>query len=59
MLKYNETNWRYEEGLQTHSYQVTFDKLNSRTTIGEQKKRAERLPCYLLYQTFRYSRMFR
>jgi hypothetical protein len=49
MLKYNETNWRYKEGLQTHSYQVTFDKINSQSTIEEQKQRAERLSLVKLF----------
>ncbi|RPI80551.1 MAG: hypothetical protein EHM34_09945 [Nitrosopumilales archaeon] len=49
MLKYNETNWRYKEGLQTHSYQVTFDKINSQSTIEEQKERAERLSLVKLF----------
>jgi hypothetical protein len=43
MLKYNETNWQKEEGLQTHSYQVTFEEVNSQSTIEEQKERAKRL----------------
>ena len=49
MLKYNETNWRYEEGLQTHSLQVTFDKIKSQSTIEEQKERAERLSLVKLF----------
>jgi len=51
MLKYDETNWRYKEGLQTHSYQVTFDKINSQSTIEEQKKRAERLSLVMLFDS--------
>jgi hypothetical protein len=43
MLKYNETNWRNEVGLQTHSYQVAFDQVESQNTIEEQKERTERL----------------
>lgn len=43
MLRYNETNWQNEEGLQTHSYQVTFDEVKSQNTIEEQKERTERL----------------
>src|SRR5688572_21989709 len=43
MLKYTETNWQSDEGLQTHSYQVTFYEVKSQITIQEQKERAERL----------------
>jgi hypothetical protein len=49
LLKYSETNWRYKEGLLTHSYQVTFDEVNSQSTIGEQKERAERLSLVKLF----------
>jgi hypothetical protein len=43
MLKYYETNWQKKEGLQKHSYQVTFDEVKAQNTIEEQKERAERL----------------
>ncbi len=43
MLKYYETNWQFEEGLETHSYQISFEEVKSQNTIEEQKKRSERL----------------
>ncbi len=43
MLKYRETNWQYEEGLETHSYQINFQEIKSQRTVKEQKKRTERL----------------
>jgi len=43
MLRYSETNWLNEEGLETHRYQVTFGEVEPYNTIEEQKKRAERL----------------
>ena len=58
MLKYNETNWRYEEGLQTHSYQVSFDKINSQSTIEEQKERAERLSLVKLFDDNEFNYFF-
>ena len=43
MLNYRETNWQSEEGLKTHNYRITFEEVNSEGTVGEQKKRTERL----------------
>lgn len=43
MLKYVETNWLSEEGLETHDYQISFEKVKSQSTIKEQEKRPERL----------------
>ncbi len=43
MLKYVETNWQSEEGLETHDYQISFEKVKSQSTIKEQEKRPERL----------------
>ena len=43
ILQYRESNWLYEEGLETHSYNVTFEDIKSRCTIEEQEKRPERL----------------
>lgn len=43
MLKYNETNWRNEVGLQLNDYLVSFDKVRAETTVEEQSLRAERL----------------
>ena len=43
ILQYRETNWLYEEGLETHSYNVTFEEVKSRCTIEEQQKHLERL----------------
>jgi hypothetical protein len=43
MLRYNETNWKNEEGLETHSYQVTFGEIKAYNTTQEQKERDERL----------------
>ena len=43
MLKYWETNWKSEKGLETHRYEVTFNEVLSRSTVEEQKKRPERL----------------
>jgi hypothetical protein len=43
MLRYDETNWRYDKGLQTISYQVFFNEVRSEDTVEEQKIRAERL----------------
>ena len=43
MLKYRETNWRYEKGLDTRSYQVMFNQVLSQGTVQEQKKRTGRL----------------
>jgi hypothetical protein len=42
-LKYRETNWLYEEGVETHSYKIAFEYVKSRGTVEEQQKRAERL----------------
>lgn len=49
MLKYNETNWQNKEGLQVHSYQVTFGEVKSQSTIEEQEERAERLSLVKLF----------
>jgi hypothetical protein len=43
MLKYYETNWQNKEGLEVHSYEVTFAEVKSQSTIEDQKERAERL----------------
>ncbi len=43
MLKYVETNWQSEEGLETHDYQISFEEVKSQSTIKEQEKRPERL----------------
>lgn len=43
MLKYRETNWLSERGFSTHTYQVTFSEAKCKSTVEEQKKRAERL----------------
>jgi hypothetical protein len=43
ILQYNETNWLYEYGLETHRYKITFTNVKSHDTIVEQQKRAERL----------------
>ena len=43
MLRYKEKNWQYEDGIQTHNYQVIFDEVLSQSTVEEQKKRPERL----------------
>lgn len=43
MLKYRETNWRSENGLDTRKYQLMFNKVLSQATVQEQKKRTERL----------------
>jgi hypothetical protein len=43
MLKYVETNWQSEEGLETHDYQISFEEVKSQSTIEEQEKRPERL----------------
>jgi hypothetical protein len=49
MLKYYETNWQNKEGLQVHSYEVTFGEVKSQSTIEEQKERAERLSLVKLF----------
>lgn len=51
MLKYEETNWKNEKGLHTRSYKVTFDKVESQSTIQEQKERAERLSLVKLFES--------
>ena len=43
MLKYMETNWRAEKGLEINNYQITFSRIDSKTTTEEQGRRAERL----------------
>lgn len=43
MLKYYETNWQSEEGLDTNNYRITFEEVRSESTVEEQKKRSERL----------------
>lgn len=43
MLNYHETNWRSHEGLETQKYKLTFEYVESESTVEEQKKRPERL----------------
>jgi len=43
MLKYWETNWKFEKGFETHRYQVIFNEVLTQGTVEEQKKRPERL----------------
>jgi hypothetical protein len=43
MLRYDETNWRFEEGLFTKNYQVFFDEIRAKSTVQEQRVRSERL----------------
>jgi hypothetical protein len=42
-MRYRETNWKYEKGLETHSNELTFNRVSSQDAIGEQRKRTERL----------------
>ena len=58
MLKYTETNWLYEEGLETHDYQITFEQVKSQNTVEEQKKRAERLSLVMLFDDNESNRFF-
>jgi hypothetical protein len=58
MLKYTETNWLCEEGLQTHDYQITFEQVKSQNTMEEQKKRAERLSLAMLFNDNESNRFF-
>lgn len=58
MLKYNETNWQYEKGLQTHSYQVTFYEVRSHNTVQEQKERTERLSLVKFFHGSERSNLF-
>jgi len=58
MLRYTETNWLYEEGFQTHDYQITFEQFKSQNTMEEQKKRAERLSLVMLFNDNESNRFF-
>ena len=42
-MKYRETNWKYETGLETSSYQLILNQVSSLETVQEQKRRDERL----------------
>jgi hypothetical protein len=42
-MRYRETNWKYEKGLETRRYQLTFNYVSSLDTVQEQRKRTERL----------------
>ena len=43
MLTYDETNWKYEEGLEIKNYKVVFKEVKVAKTVEQQKLRAERL----------------
>jgi len=58
MLRYDETNWQYEEGFQTHSYQITFEEIMSQSTIEEQKKRPERLSLVKIFEDKERTHLF-
>ena len=57
MLKYRETNWRYEKGLETCSYEVMFNQVLSQGTVQEQKKRTGRLSLVKFIQGSRRSQL--
>ena len=58
MLKYNETNWQSDEGLETHDYQITFEEVKSQITIGEQEKRPEHLSLVKFFDESDRTRFF-
>jgi hypothetical protein len=57
LLKYRETNWRYEKGLETHSYQILFNQVLSQATVQEQKRRTGRLSLVMFIRGSRRSQL--
>ena len=57
MLKYRETNWKYETGLETHNYQLIFNQVSPVETVQEQKRRDERLSLVSLIRGVRKSEL--
>jgi hypothetical protein len=58
MLRYEESNWLCEEGLELKNYQVSFDNIRPETTVEEQKKRAERLSLVRFFDTNKQDDLF-
>ena len=43
MLKYSETNWKYERGFNTHKYELSISSMCSSRTINEQQAKIQKL----------------
>ncbi len=51
MLSYVETNWKHEEGYDTHNYPITFGKIRTSQTIIEQaQEREEKISLVLFFK---------
>lgn len=58
MLSYSETNWRKQNGLQIDTYQVIFNEVKSKSTVEEQKERAERLSLVKIFNEWEINHFF-
>ena len=43
MLKYKETNWKYEKGFKTRKYDLAIDTINASNTRNEQQAKIEKI----------------
>ena len=43
MLKYKETNWKYERGFKTCKYDLVFDRILASNTRNEQQAKIEKI----------------
>jgi hypothetical protein len=43
LLKYKETNWKYEKGFKTCKYDLVFDRILASNTMNEQQAKIEKI----------------